>query len=560
MTERISKTIIRVSIATLLASFVLILGVLYEHFTAVQFTQQRDQLTLVAQGVNQNGLSYLEALPTLHYRITLIEPNGTVAYDSRAAVEQMENHGEREECTEALAKGYGEATRYSHTLSEKTIYTAARLKNGSVLRLSVNQLTVLSLVLAMLQPLLIVGVLGTILSILLAKRVAERAVAPINRLDLDHPLAESVYPELTPLLHRLERQNHKIHRQMADLQRKNDEILFVTNHVSDGIVMLDREGKILSANPPAKALLGCREDGYYLDRFRELSYQELIEAALAGGHSTATLRIGEKSYRFSASGSQEQNAPAAVFLVITDCTEEENALRLRREFTANVSHELKTPLASILGSAEIIANGIAAPADVPHFAQKIGEEAARLLQLIRDILKLSQLDEGRLAETAVPVSLETLANETIERLAARAKSREVSLTVTGQGGTVQGYPPILSEMVYNLCDNAISYNRPGGTVTLTLAETAEQAVLTVADTGIGIPAEHLPRIFERFYRVDKSHSKASGGTGLGLAIVKHGAMLHRAAVSIESTPDVGTAIRLEFPRYEPVEPKEKPSE
>lgn len=547
MTEKISKTIIKASIFTLIASIVLIMGVMYEHFTRVQFSQQRNELLFVEQGVEIDGKEYFDNIQLGTSRITWISEDGTVLYDSHADESQMENHAGREEFVEAMEKGFGESQRNSKTLSEVMLYSAIKMEDNSILRISTSQLSVMSLVLAILQPIVIILVLCIILSVILAHRISEKTVEPINNINLQNPLENEVYEELSPLLIKIDKQNKKIAQQIEFLNKKNEEITYVTENVSDAIIVLSQKGIILSANKKAKELLSCNVDSFYLDSFRNLDYQEIVERALVGKNSATTIKIDGRSYRFSASTVNLANDDTSVFLFISDITDEEINLEMRRQFTANVSHELKTPLSSIMGTAEIMSNGIVKSEDVPHFAGKIYEESSRLLKLIQDIIKISRLDEGIVAYEFAPVVLSNICNQVRSELIAKAEKNNVTIDVFCDNSVIKGYEPVIYEIAYNLCDNAISYNKRGGKVEIYVTGSAENVELSVSDTGIGISKSELLRVFERFYRVDKSHSKESGGTGLGLSIVKHGAILHKAEIIIDSQIDNGTTITIKFP-------------
>ncbi len=526
----------------------LILGVLYEHFTANFLINQRSELEIVAQGIERYGEDYLQGLDAGSYRLTLIDATGDVRFDSRKDAQTMENHSDREEFKKAVAQGYGESTRYSSTLAEKLIYCAKGLSDGSVIRVASSQLSTWALLFGMLQPIALILVAAIVLSLVLAKRVAKRAVEPINGIDLENPLDNEVYGELSPLLIRIDRQNAKIRSQMNALAEKNREISYINENVSDGIIILDNSGRLISANKRAKELFHCREEDYFLNFCRDMEYERTVEVARRGESSSCVLELGNVTYRLYASGIELDEGGYAVYMFIKDVSDEERSQVMRREFSANVSHELKTPLTAIMGSAEIIENGIAKPEDVPHFAGKIHEEAARLLELVKDIIKLSRLDEGISGADFTEVELSGLCRNVASELSQKIEKNGISFNVFAEKTNINGFEPVLHEMIFNLCDNAVTYNRPGGSVTLSVSQENGRPLISVEDTGIGIAPEHQERIFERFYRVDKSHSKETGGTGLGLSIVKHGAQLHRAELKLESQPDKGTKITLLFPQ------------
>ncbi len=549
MTRRIFSSIMLVAGVVLLAAAVIIIGVLYEYFGAVQKNELHDELGLAAVAVEADGEDYLEKLTAESFRLTWIAADGTVIYDTRRDAESLENHADREEIAEALASGYGDSTRYSATLLQKTIYAARRLSDGSVLRISVSRQTAAVLALGMLQPILAVLLAALILSGVLAGRVSRRIVEPLNTLDLDRPLENDVYEELTPLLKRINAQHREIEARMRELRRRTDEFMQVTGSMKEGLVLLDDHGTVLSINAAARELFGAGEDCIGADfltveRSRDMS--AAVEKAAESGHSEIRMPRGGREYQFDISRIQSGGETVGTVILAFDITEQEYAERNRREFTANVSHELKTPLQGIIGSAELIENGMVKPEDVPRFVGHIHTEAARLVTLIGDIIRLSQLDEGGEMPTE-RFDLLTEARAAVESLAPAAAARDITLGAEGESTEMNGVRRLVYEIIYNLTDNAIKYNKDGGSVRVTAERRDDCAVLTVADTGIGIAPEHQDRIFERFYRVDKSHSKVSGGTGLGLSIVKHAAAYHHARIELESAEGEGTTVRVIFP-------------
>ena len=549
MTKKIFRSIVLVAVCALLASLLLIMGCLYDYFTGLQSQALRDELTFAASGVSQSGEGYLDTLSSSQYRLTWIAADGTVLYDTQADAASMENHASREEVQQALATGEGESSRYSQTLLEKTIYVAKRLPDGTVLRISVLRQTLAVLLLGMLQPVLVVALAAVILSALLARRLARRIVEPLNAIDLDHPLDANAYDEVAPLLRRIERQHRQIDDQLLELQRKTDEFTHITQSMPEGLVLLDNKGAVLSINPAARKLFGAEDSCVgqdFLTLDRSLDVTQAIARAKDAGHSETRAELSGRIYQFDISRIDSGGETIGAVLLCFDITERETAEQARREFTANVSHELKTPLQGIIGSAELIENGMVKPDDLPRFVGHIHAEAARLVTLIDDIIRLSQLDEGDAMPTE-PVDLLAVSQEAAENLHDAAAARDVTVSVTGQPSVIPGVRRLLYEIVYNLCDNAIKYNRGGGRVDVTVAADAGGSSITVADTGIGIAPEHQSRVFERFYRVDKSHSKASGGTGLGLSIVKHAVQYHHGRIELESTPGTGTTIRVVFP-------------
>lgn len=548
MTKKIFQSILLVAGCVLLASLLIIMGFLYDYFGGVEENQLRDELSLAAAAVEDGGTDYLSRLTADRCRLTWIAADGSVLYDTRTDAESLENHASRAEVSQALATGTGESTRYSSTLMEKTMYYAQRLDDGTVLRISISRATVGMIAVGMIQPLLIVLIVALILSGLLARRLSRRIVDPLNSLDLEHPLDNDAYEELSPLLKRIHRQHVEIQTQLRELREKTDEFTQITGSMREGLILLDEHGSILSINAAAQTLFGADaqcvgRDFLTIERSHEIS--AAIQATVTDGHSEVRAERAGRVYQFDISRITSDGKLLGTVILAFDITEQEFAERNRREFTANVSHELKTPLQGIIGSAELIENGMVRPDDLPRFVGHIHAEAARLVTLIDDIIRLSQLDEGDAMPTE-PVDLLAVSQEAAENLHDAAAARDVTVSVTGQPSVIPGVRRLLYEIVYNLCDNAIKYNRGGGRVDVTVAADAGGSSVTVADTGIGIASEHQSRVFERFYRVDKSHSKASGGTGLGLSIVKHAVQYHHGRIELESTPGTGTTIRVVF--------------
>ena len=550
MTKKIFQSILLVAGCVLLASLLIIMGFLYDYFGGVEGNQLRDELSLASAAVEDGGTDYLARLTADRYRLTWIAADGSVIYDTKTDAESLENHASRAEVSQALTTGTGESTRYSSTLMEKTMYYAQRLDDGTVLRISISRATVGMIAVGMIQPLLIVLIVALILSGLLARRLSRRIVDPLNSLDLEHPLDNDAYEELSPLLKRIHRQHVEIQTQLRELREKTDEFTQITGSMREGLILLDEHGSILSINAAAQTLFGADaqcvgRDFLTIERSHEIS--AAIQAAVTDGHSEVRAERAGRVYQFDISRITSDGKLLGTVILAFDNTEQEFAERNRREFTANVSHELKTPLQGIIGSAELIENGMVKPDDLPRFVGHIHAEAARLVTLIDDIIRLSQLDEGDAMPTE-PVDLLAVSQEAAENLHDAAAARDVTLSVTGQPSVIPGVRRLLYEVVYNLCDNAIKYNRGGGRVDVMVAADAGGSSITVADTGIGIAPEHQSRVFERFYRVDKSHSKASGGTGLGLSIVKHAVQYHHGRIELESTPGAGTTIRVVFPK------------
>ena len=544
MTSKIFRSTVFVAVVVLLCSLGIVIGVLYNHFAGVQVQQLKDELSLAVTGTEQYGNAFLENVEADRFRVTWIDTDGTVLFDTQVDQTTMENHADREEIQEAFATGSGSAVRNSSTLTEQTYYEARRLTDGTVLRISANQASAWALMMDLLWPIILIAVLAIVLSALLARRMAKNIVEPLNTLDLEHPLSNNTYEELSPLLRRINQQHLQINSQMRKLQRKTDEFIQITSNMQEGLVVLDKETHIRSINSAAMQIFGAEQScvgSSFFQVNRSNALRQALNDALDRGHGSAVLELEGRAYRFDMSSIQSEGNLLGAVILAVDVTESQNAEQMRREFSANVSHELKTPLQGIIGSAELLESGMVKPEDTPRFVGHIRQEASRLVNLIEDIIRLSQLDEGvDLPKENVDV-LE-LAEDVKAILEASAAEKQVSISVSGAGFTVMGVRGMLHEVVYNLCDNAIKYNVPGGRVTVH----AENNCLIVSDTGIGIPAEHKDRIFERFYRVDKSHSKASGGTGLGLSIVKHAVAYHNAEIALESTPGKGTTITIQF--------------
>lgn len=563
MTKKIFKSILSVALVILLSSLVMIIGVLYDYFRGVQKNQLRTELAFAAEGVEDGGVSYLEGLNDDSCRITLVGEDGIVLYDSVESADKMENHADREEIKEAREYGTGEASRYSSTLTEQTIYISKLLSDGSVLRVSVSHATVPALVFGMLQPLIVVLLLAFILSSVLAHRLSEKIVEPLSAIDLDKPLENNTYDELAPVLSHIEKQHRQIARQMYDLDRSRSEFEAVTHNMKEGLVLTSEKGEIISINPSAASFfLGVKPDSaeFYehekgcigkdfltLDRSRET--HELLERAQANGEAESRVSRWGREYQLNASRVLSDGKFTGIVLLIFDVTDKVFAERNRREFTANVSHELKTPLQSIMGSAELIENGLVKPEDMKEFSDRIYKEAARLLTLIEDIIRLSQLDENvELAWENLDIA--KMASDTAALLSDTAEKKNVKINLNCEPTEIYGVRQLYSEIIYNLCENAIKYNKDGGSVTVSVHQKNGGIELTVSDTGIGIPPEHRTRVFERFYRVDKSHSKATGGTGLGLSIVKHAVQYLGGKIDLTSRVGEGTKITVFFPNKE----------
>lgn len=553
MTRKIFQSIIAVVISVLLLSLALITGVLYNHFETTMLDQLRTTAQFAEQGVEQEGMAYFDSLHAQNCRVTWIAADGTVKYDNRSNPKTMENHADRQEVREAMENDSGTSVRRSSTLSEHTMYYAKRLSDGTVLRLSMSQRSVLFLMGGMLSPLVFIFLAACLLAGVLSYRVSKKIVKPLSKIDLKHPEQVETYDELSPFLQRIAAQNREIDARMAEIRKQQQEFSMITENMSEGLFVVDRNYQILSYNKSAMQIFGMdprQEHENLLAVNRSEGFRNAVDSALKGRHTQENLELNGRVYQIIANAVCQpdfaEDMVGAVILVL-DVTEKEAQEQYRREFTANVSHELKTPLTSISGIAEIIRNGIVKPEDIPHFAGKIYDESQRLITLIGDIIKLSRLDENQVPMERETVDMLEMARNVVQQLSSVARKSGVTLVANGTHGQVLGVRQVLGEMVYNLCENAVKYNRAGGRVWVDVQQVADHVVLRVKDTGIGIPAAEQGRIFERFYRVDKSHSKAVGGTGLGLSIVKHGAALHHATISVSSEPEQGTEITLTFP-------------
>ncbi len=549
MTGRIFRSICAVSLAVFAASFVLIMSVLYGYFSSRQMAALKEETEIAAIGAQSEGADYIKKLADGQSRITWIKSDGGVLFDNMADSSGMENHLDREEIKDALEKGEGESSRYSTTLTERRLYYAKRLDDGSVLRLSFSQLSMWALILSVMQPIAIVAGLAVLLSVLLAYRLAKKIVKPLNEIDLDHPDTCGAYEELKPLTGRIASQQNRLRIKEAELKKQRDEFAAATDGMEEGILILGKSGEVVSINKSAMRILNI--SGYCVGKDIALfdtgaDFAEMLERARKGEKYEGTAEIEDKDYLFNASPVISGGSCGGVAVIILDVTEKEMAEKSRREFSANVSHELKTPLQNISGYAELLSGGLVRKEDEKAFLNKIYSEAQRMTSLIDDIIKLSRLDEKTPAHKE-PTELHALAARAVSDTAPAAQRAGVNVTLEGSTAEVFGESELIYTMIYNLCDNAIKYNKPGGSVTVRTEELDGHAVLTVSDTGIGISEWDREHVFERFYRADKSRSRAAGGTGLGLSIVKHAAKSHNAAIKLESVPGEGTTVTVTFP-------------
>ncbi len=560
MKKRIFSSMVALVGSAMVLCFVFVTGLLYEHFNRLQIEQMKETISYVEQGYEKSGTDYFINLHTGSNRITLIAADGTVLYDSEEDISKMENHANREEVQQAQKDGTGVSHRYSDTMSKETIYYAVQLNNQEILRISVEHRSLFAMMGVLLIQALFILLVMMILAAIVSYQLTKKIMKPVNELDLEHPEQMSAYEELDPLLCKLASQNREIVQKIDTLRQQQYEFSMITEHMQEGLFVIDRQYMILACNQSALQLFHIQRSVLQkniLTVERGEPFRNILDQALHGRHCTALMEREGRVYQMIANPVLHNETPQemqsreddfiGVVILILDVTEREEQERYRREFTANVSHELKTPLTSISGIAEIMKNGIMLPADVPHFAGKIYEESQRLITLIGDIIKLSQLDEQSVPFVWESVDLLELAQVIRNRLQPLWEKRHVTFQVTGTAAcNVRGVRQVLDEMLYNVCENAIKYNREQGSVTVTIACQDKDICVTVKDTGIGIPKAEQERVFERFYRVDKSHSKAVGGTGLGLSIVKHGAMLHHAKIQLESTEGEGTTITMIF--------------
>ena len=550
MTSKIFKSIITVTFVVLVAGFTIVTGVLYQYFGTVQEAQLKDELSLAVDATEEMGVDYLKKLDSNRYRLTWISSDGTVIFDSHVEESTMENHSEREEIKEAFLYGNGSSTRKSNTLTEKTIYEATRLSDGSVLRVSVSSETAFVLVMGMIQPIVLILLVATVLSSWIAHRLAKRIVEPLNEVNLERPMENEIYEELSPLLHRIHAQQLEIRNQIQTLKNKQEEFDQITGNMKEALVLLDDKWRVLSINPAAQMLFDTSgrclgEDFIIIERKQNML--DALEKTIDNGSAEFRDEKKGREYQFDLSRIDSKGSCRGIVILAFDITEQANAEKHRREFTANVSHELKTPLQTIIGSAELMETGIVKEEDVPRFVGHIRKEATRLVSLIDDIIRLSQLDEG-VEMLKEEVSVKDIAEEVCEVLSDTAKLKNVTLEAKCEDVSMIGVRRLLYEIIYNLIENAIKYNRTGGNVNIKTDQDKEHVYIIVEDTGIGIAPEDQNKIFERFYRVDKSHSKQSGGTGLGLSIVKHAVQHHHGEIIVNSKVGCGTKIIVAFPK------------
>ncbi|ABA44946.1 histidine kinase [Streptococcus agalactiae] len=546
MTKKIFRTTLSASLGIVLVTILMIMGFLYNYFNHIQREQLRTQTALASQGISFEGKDYFENLKTSNVRITWVDNKGQVLYDTQSDAKHMKNHANRQEIKEAIKSGYGESTRWSATLTEKSIYAAQRLNNGTIVRLSVAQQTIFYLLLGMMSPLAIIILLAIILSVLIARYIAKKVSEPLNNIDLDHPLSNDSYEEITPLLRRLDSHQAKIQHQKLLLQKRQKEFDTIISKIKEGMILLDDQARIVSINAEALKLFQINDDWhgrFMMEVSRDLTLKDLIDQGLKGKKKEANIGIENNHYRVLVRPTTDNNRVTGLVVLLFDVTDQLQMEQLQREFTANVSHELKTPLHVISGYSELLANQMVPNEEVPQFAAKIHKESERLVKLVEDIINLSHLDEQEKLPQET-VNLYDLTQKVLEGLQAKADKKHIQINFNGEEAILRGNPVLLNSLVYNLCDNAITYNHEKGQVNVTLKNSPDTITLEVSDTGLGIAEKDKKRIFERFYRVDKSRSKIVGGTGLGLSIVKSALDFHNGSIKVDSHLGQGTTMTV----------------
>lgn len=546
MTKKIFRTTLSASLGIVLVTILMIMGFLYNYFNHIQREQLRTQTALASQGISFEGKDYFENLKTSNVRITWVDNKGQVLYDTQSDAKHMKNHANRQEIKEAIKSGYGESTRWSATLTEKSIYAAQRLNNGTIVRLSVAQQTIFYLLLGMISPLAIIILLAIILSVLIARYIAKKVSEPLNNIDLDHPLSNDSYEEITPLLRRLDSHQAKIQHQKLLLQKRQKEFDTIISKIKEGMILLDDQARIVSINAEALKLFQINDDWhgrFMMEVSRDLTLKDLIDQGLKGKKKEANIGIENNHYRVLVRPTTDNNRVTGLVVLLFDVTDQLQMEQLQREFTANVSHELKTPLHVISGYSELLANQMVPNEEVPQFAAKIHKESERLVKLVEDIINLSHFDEQEKLPQET-VNLYDLTQKVLEGLQAKADKKHIQINFNGEEAILRGNPVLLNSLVYNLCDNAITYNHEKGQVNVTLKNSPDTITLEVSDTGLGIAEKDKKRIFERFYRVDKSRSKIVGGTGLGLSIVKSALDFHNGSIKVDSHLGQGTTMTV----------------
>ncbi|MCM1508695.1 MAG: ATP-binding protein [Ruminococcus flavefaciens] len=550
MHKKIFRSFLIMAIIVIISSFVMTIGIMFDYFQSQLEKELKSEAMYIASAIENEGAGYLESIINNEKRITLISADGTVIADTSVEADGLENHLDREEIKKAIKNGSGTSVRYSETLTEKTIYYAQALKDGSILRISAKQYTVIIVLLGLSQPIAVVVIITLILSFIISIHVSKNIVNPINEIDLENPENNNTYEELSPLLSKISSQHKTIRKQLYDAKKQQEEFALITENMSEGLLIIDKNMHILICNTSARKLLDSDENinNNIFSVNRSKVFRQSVEKSLSGEHFENEMIFCDRHYNIISNPVYENTEIIGAFIVIIDITEKIQRENMRREFTSNVSHELKTPLTSISGFAEMMMNGGVDEVTVKDFSKSIYDEAQRLISLVIDIIRISELDEKNNIFIKEDVDLYEISKEIIERLKSQADKKSIEINVIGEGVKIYGVRKILDEIIYNLCDNAIKYNNDGGKVDIIIKNTDNEAILTVCDNGIGIPENAQNRVFERFYRVDKSRSKEKGGTGLGLSIVKHGALFHNAKITLESQINKGTSITLKFPK------------
>ncbi len=548
MNKKIFRSGFFTSLLVLLITMLLIIGVLFEYFEGLIFDELESEAGYISYALEREGVGCLEDFENIGKRITLIAPDGTVLNDTSADVSKLDNHKNRREVVEALENGSGMSARYSDTLMEKTLYYATVLKDGNILRVATTSKSIIVILLGLMHPLVIIIILALIISFVVSGRVSNSIVKPLNELDLENPANNETYEELTPLLRKISAQNKTIKKQIKDAERKREEFKLITENMSEGLLVIDNKEQVLTYNNAALCLLDITDikSDSALTFNRTRGFRHVMEKALRGERAEREISIDEKTYNLIANPVFSGEKIIGAVIIIIDVTEAVKREQLRREFTSNVSHELKTPLTSISGFAEIMKSGDVERETIADFSASIYDEAQRLITLVSDIIKISEIDEDSVQFVKENVDVYKLSRNIIKHLMPYAEKKNITLNLTGDNAEVFGTEKIIDEMIYNLCDNAIKYNKENGSVDVIISKDNNKTSVTVRDTGIGIPMSEQQRVFERFYRVDKSHSKLVGGTGLGLAIVKHGAIYHNAEINLESVEGKGTSVTIVF--------------
>lgn len=544
MKKKLFKNILLSMIVTLTVCMSLMILVLNKNFVKIEIGQLAKEATLASSGVENDGESYLESINDPDYRITWLDSAGNVLYDTQVNSATMENHSSREEFKKAMSEGEGSSIRYSSTMLQQNIYYAVKLNDNTVLRVAETYDSVLSLTLRLLTPILWIYILAIAISGFLANYLAKRISKPINEIDLDHPLSKPSYEEIQPLLKRVDSQNKQIEKQISDLHQKKKEFNSVTDNISEGLILLNKENDVVSINNAARQLFQTEDQNVILST-EEI--KDLIEKAKQGKEAETILRKDEAIIHVIANPIYSHSVFTGISILAFDVTNTYEAERTRKEFTANVSHELKTPLQTIMGSAELLQNHLVKQDDIPSFYEKIHQESSRMLTLIDDIIRLSQLDESSQVEENT-LRINDSAKEAINSLKESAKKKNIQIQTNLNEAFIKANSRLIYEIIYNLIDNAIRYSNNDSSIEVSTYTDIHHAYLKVKDNGIGIPLEDQSRIFERFYRVDKSHSRATGGTGLGLSIVKHAVKLSHGTIALESELNKGSTFTVTFPK------------